>query len=49
MGILPSALGPEPIIRLQTGGLKVGQMMARATDYQDALEQAVASGFGQKL
>ena len=49
MGILPSALGPEPIIRLQTGGLKVGQMMARATDYQDALEQAVASGYGQKL
>jgi len=28
MGILPSALGPEPIIRLQAGGLKVGQILA---------------------
>lgn len=29
MGILPSALGPEPIIRLQAGGLKVGELLAR--------------------
>jgi hypothetical protein len=29
MGILPSALGPEPIIRLQVGGLKVGQLLAQ--------------------
>ena len=28
MGILPSAVGPEPIIRLQAGGLKVGQVLA---------------------
>jgi hypothetical protein len=28
MGILPSDLGPEPVIRLQTGGLKVGQLLA---------------------
>ena len=28
MGILPSALGPEPIIQLQVGGLKVGQLLA---------------------
>ncbi|HZJ25840.1 MAG TPA: hypothetical protein VFF40_02310 [Acidimicrobiia bacterium] len=27
MGILPSAVGPEPILRLQTGGLKVGQVL----------------------
>jgi hypothetical protein len=32
MGILPSALGPEPIIRLQAGGLKVGQLLARGID-----------------
>lgn len=29
MGVLPSALGPEPIVRLQAGGLKVGQILAR--------------------
>lgn len=32
MGILPSAIGPEPIIRLQAGGLKVGQILARGLD-----------------
>lgn len=29
MGILPSAIGPEPIVRLQTGGLKVGEVLFR--------------------
>jgi hypothetical protein len=29
MGILPSALGPEPIVRLQAGGLKVGEVLLR--------------------
>lgn len=29
MGVLPSAVGPEPIVRLQGGGLKVGQVLAR--------------------
>jgi len=29
MGILPSAAGPEPIVRLQTGGLKVGEVLWR--------------------
>ena len=28
MGILPSALGPEPVVRLQAGGLKVGELLA---------------------
>jgi hypothetical protein len=32
MGVLPSALGPEPIVRLQAGGLKVGQVLARGID-----------------
>jgi hypothetical protein len=27
MGILPSAIGYDPIIRLQSGGLKVGQLL----------------------
>jgi hypothetical protein len=29
MGILPSAVGPEPVIRLQAGGLKVGEVLLR--------------------
>lgn len=29
MAVLPSAIGPEPIVRLQTGGLKVGELLAR--------------------
>ena len=32
MGVLPSAVGPEPIVRLQTGGLKVGEVLARDLD-----------------
>jgi hypothetical protein len=30
MGILPSGIGPEPIVRLQSGGLKVGEILCRA-------------------
>ncbi len=29
MGVLPSDLGPEPVARLQAGGLKVGEVLAR--------------------
>ena len=29
MGILPSAVGPDPIVRLQTGGLKVAEVLLR--------------------
>jgi hypothetical protein len=32
MGVLPSAVGPEPIVRLQTGSLKVGELLARGLD-----------------
>jgi hypothetical protein len=28
MAILPSAIGPEPVIRLQAGGLKVGELLS---------------------
>jgi CheY-like chemotaxis protein len=27
MGVLPSRVGPEPVVRVQTGGLKVGQVL----------------------
>jgi len=33
MGVLPSAVGPEPIVRLQSGGLKVGQILAAGLDH----------------
>jgi hypothetical protein len=29
MGILPSAVGPEPVIRLQAAGLKVGEVLCK--------------------
>jgi hypothetical protein len=32
MAILPSGLGPDPIVRLQAGGLKVGEVLCRADD-----------------
>lgn len=56
-GILPSSLGPEPIVRLQSGGLKVGQVMAQVrlsrvgsdASHDEAVAAAVASGFGQAL
>ena len=42
MAILPSAVGPEPIVRLQAGGLKVGEVLCdspglrrRDLDYLD--------------
>jgi hypothetical protein len=56
-GILLSSLGPEPVIRLQCGGLKVGQVMADVrisqtggpASHDAAIAAAVASGFGQAL
>lgn len=32
MGILPSGLGPEPVVRLQAGGLKVAEVLRRRPD-----------------
>ena len=37
MGVLLSDLGPEPIIRLQAGGLKVGEVLARRSSDPNAL------------
>ena len=47
MGVLPSRVGPEPVVRLQTGGLKVAQVLrmpaaARTSDdlaYLDPLTE----------
>ena len=41
MGILPSAVGPEPVVRLQAGGLKVGQLLAAGLDRASAPERAL--------
>jgi len=40
MGVLPSAVGPEPIVRLQAGGLKVGEVLARGLDRASAADLA---------
>ena len=56
-GIMLSRIGPEPVVRLQAGGLKVGEVMARArtadlgakAGWARAIDAAVASGFGQAL
>jgi hypothetical protein len=29
MGVLPSVVGPDPIVRLQTGGLKVAEVLLK--------------------
>lgn len=36
MGMLPSGPGPEPVVRLQSGGLKVGEVLARRAMVRDA-------------
>jgi hypothetical protein len=32
MGVLPSAIGPEPVVQLQTGGLKVAEVLLKSPD-----------------
>jgi hypothetical protein len=56
MGILLSDLGPEPAVRLQAGGLKVGELMARVRlanssprGCADAVRAALNSGYGSPL
>lgn len=41
MAVLPSAIGPEPIVRLQAGGLKVGEVLARGLDRATSTERAL--------
>jgi hypothetical protein len=53
MGVLPSAVGPEPIVRLQSGGLKVGELLSRARRRGDTAEAAVTASiianYGQAI
>ncbi|MGZ3609948.1 MAG: hypothetical protein ACXVBU_07775 [Ktedonobacteraceae bacterium] len=53
MGILPSAVGPEPVVRLQGGGLKVGELLWRAKcsglDAERAVQFSVEAGFGESI
>ena len=42
MGVLPSCIGPEPVVRLQAGGLKVGEVLSKwsaATEEERAFTQ----------
>jgi hypothetical protein len=41
MAVLPSAIGPEPIVRLQTGGLKVGEILLRGLDRSSAEDRSL--------
>lgn len=53
MGILPSEVGPEPVVRLQSAGLKVGELLWRARSahlsVEDALVAVERSGFGERI
>jgi hypothetical protein len=53
MGVLPSAVGPEAVVRLQAGGLKVGEVLWRGRLRGDSTEASEAaaerSGFGMRL
>jgi hypothetical protein len=53
MGILLSALGPEAVVRLQAGGLKVGECLWRersaGSSAAHSLAQLIASGYGTEL
>jgi hypothetical protein len=41
MGVLPSAVGPEPVVRLQAGGLKVGELLASGLTSASPEERAL--------
>jgi len=53
MGLMLSSLGIEPIVRLQSGGLKVGEVLARARrsglNPEDSVKLSIEKGFGQEL
>jgi hypothetical protein len=40
MGILPSDVGPEPVVRLQAGGLKVGEVLRRRDDQRAEFDRS---------
>lgn len=39
MGILPSAIGPDPVVRLQAGGLKVAQVLLTPPDQRSPADE----------
>lgn len=39
MAVLPSAIGPEPVVRLQSAGLKVGELLARGLEHATPQER----------
>jgi hypothetical protein len=41
MAVFMSAVGPEPVVRLQAGGLKVGEVLARGLDFARAEDHAL--------
>ncbi|SDI98851.1 hypothetical protein SAMN05444157_1153 [Frankineae bacterium MT45] len=57
MGVLPSRVGPEPIVRLQAGGLKVAQVLLKPAadrtaadlEYLDPLDFAAITNDGAPL
>jgi len=53
MGILPSAIGPQPIIQLQCGGLKVGELLWKSIKSGLTLEKSYKylekTGYGKRL
>jgi hypothetical protein len=49
MGILPSAVGPEPIVRLQTGGLKAGEVLHSGRFAHDDLQAQFVELLDPKL
>lgn len=46
MGILPAAVGPEPTVRLQAGGLKVGEILLRSIDPRVRVDRSYLSEIG---
>lgn len=45
MGILPSGVGPEPIVRLQCGGLKVGEVLLRSPGHRTSADEEFLDAF----
>jgi len=53
MAVLPSELGWKPVIRLQTGGLKVAELLylakERGCTADEAVEDLEKTGFGSRI
>jgi hypothetical protein len=45
MGVLPSRVGPEPIVRLQAGGLKVAQVLLQPADARASSDMEYVDAF----